>query len=857
MPENDELKKYLDYDGLDYLIKRIPRTRIIVTFDDVFAGETATCSLGTTVYTNTVPVTEPYQLVFSVVELGTWTIATSYLGDDYGTTVEVTGVGTTATGHVSYVSEIDGATVEPTDDITTWLKCANIEDSSITTLADVLANRSLFETLIANSNACKYMARSTTWAGNRLEGAIPAMTSNTTPSGEVIINGAYQGDSGHAYYICDGVDSSFAAVLPATGNYLGYLFTESKSIRKITLTAFATGTWTIQGKVSDSWVDIQTITVINGQSYSYDISSNAKYDGIRFYVPSDQSATSMGFYSIQVYDKDHITTNNDPMALIGKYGYCSNTLLSNATWAEAIANSDYFEEVLNVKNPVMTSDTAPSGTCIYGSCASLGSHPAWHAFDADQGSWFQPNSSIANSSWVGYIFTSPVNIHKAVIKHNQAANIYIEASNDGTTWVLVSDTVAVDHATYKDIKINTNGVAYDRYRAVSSTYTGIYDLKFYGRASSEVYVPLVPTMTSNTTPSGECSASSEGVYYSNTRYAYFAFNGETSGWVPNSAATNNHIQYTFPTAVKANAVKMTIETTLSSRVFDRTFTILASNDNFVSDSHELGSVEFNSMTGSNIYTKQVSFVNDVAYTSYRLFCSDQLGSSGSWMIYTYGIQFYQKQVQTNIIHSAANDTIYMMNNGAQIPLCTTNSNGDGILYFTQFTDGTYTLYSSVAKDPTNLSNNYSKSVRITKTSYGCTTEVYLIPDTVKTLYWWGYMGSKLEEISTANGWSGLTFQSPVFNTNSITMGTTGNNSKVCGVGTKSTISGTFKLIAHALASGGGQYGGTDKASVDSPSPVASINNASDEVLSIAITSKNAFVWSYGGTTNSTSALWLE
>lgn len=69
-----------------------------------------------------------------------------------------------------------------------------------------------------------------------------------------------------------------------------------------------------------------------------------------------------------------------------------------------------------------------------------------------------------------------------------------------------------------------------------------------------------------------------------------------------------------------------------------------------------------------------------------------------------------------------------------------------------FTDTT------VAKDPDNLSNNYTKSVTITES----TTDVYVMPD--NAIYWYGNRGSEFEECSTANGWSGA-YVSPTYNTN--------------------------------------------------------------------------------------------
>lgn len=56
----------------------------------------------------------------------------------------------------------DGKTVEPTDDIQTWIKCAGRKDL-YTTLADVLADTTCLAALIADNNACDYLVRSTTW----------------------------------------------------------------------------------------------------------------------------------------------------------------------------------------------------------------------------------------------------------------------------------------------------------------------------------------------------------------------------------------------------------------------------------------------------------------------------------------------------------------------------------------------------------------------------------------------------------------------------------------------------------------------------------------------------------------------
>ena len=74
-----------------------------------------------------------------------------------------------------------------------------------------------------------------------------------------------------------------------------------------------------------------------------------------------------------------VCANATAMTDIGANNYCANTLLSNATWASAIANSTYFESVLNVKVPTMTSDTTPSG--IASSNDEASANKAYMAFD--------------------------------------------------------------------------------------------------------------------------------------------------------------------------------------------------------------------------------------------------------------------------------------------------------------------------------------------------------------------------------------------------------------------------------------------------------------------------------------------
>ena len=61
----------------------------------------------------------------------------------------------------------NGATVTPTDDVQTWLHCANVWDKTdLTTIDDVIADTTTLNTLISDNNASDYLARSTTWVND-------------------------------------------------------------------------------------------------------------------------------------------------------------------------------------------------------------------------------------------------------------------------------------------------------------------------------------------------------------------------------------------------------------------------------------------------------------------------------------------------------------------------------------------------------------------------------------------------------------------------------------------------------------------------------------------------------------------
>lgn len=73
---------------------------------------------------------------------------------------------------------------------------------------------------------------------------------------------------------------------------------------------------------------------------------------------------------------------------------------------------------------------------------------------------------------------------------------------------------------------------------------------------------------------------------------------------------------------------------------------------------------------------------------------------------------------------------------------------------------TITFTSAVAKNPDDLTTDYSKSVTITS----ATTEIKVMHD--NSLYWWGYVDSDFGSLSAANGWTG-SFTEPTWNSTNV------------------------------------------------------------------------------------------
>lgn len=455
---------------------------IIVTAE---TGKTVTATKGGDTYTATEVSTGTYEV--SVDSAGTWTISDGTLSD----TVSVV---SQTTYYVTLSSVPDGKTVTPTDDVSIWLKCGQ-RSENYTTLSQVLADSTCLSALMADNNAVDYLVRSTTWAGDSSI-KIPNMTSNTAPSGTCSASSSYSGT--YPYYAFDGNNttrwiSNVGGV--GSGDYIGYDFGTTKKINKIDIDfrcsndAETTENYKITTNNGGTVLKDNLSVTMTSTSAHYPISIEfdepVNISDFRIEKVSSSQSSRLCVWGIQV-SLDGITLNSTAMSYIGLNNYCANTLLSNSTWCEAICNSTYFESVLNIKVPTMTSNTTPSGVCS-GSSKYTG-RDYYQAFDGSSATyWYATDSNIP--AYIQYQFTSAVKVKYVVFD--------VSGGNDPSQarvkdYDIKADGVVVYSGTHQTTSITEKAYLYNNETSATTWQVyvknmwggariGLNQLQFYGR----------------------------------------------------------------------------------------------------------------------------------------------------------------------------------------------------------------------------------------------------------------------------------------------------------------------------------------------------------------------------------------
>ena len=538
-----------------------------------------------------------------------------------------------------------------------------------------------------------------------------------------------------------------------------------------------------------------------------------------------------------ITDKAYLQTLEDVLNEPETY----ELLLSDSNACDYMARSTAWADAGIV--PVMTSYTTPSGTVIYSSENTSSSRYAWKAFDRVKEYYSgAPDKWVATSAtnqYIGYTFTSPTVVKRVYLlpdtdgSKSCAKDIKIEGSNDGSTWETLDTRTLEDQSAPTDIYFMIdNDTAYTSYRVyVSNMYSttsgvsialrcvqfysdidiptdveamrilGKYDYACEALLSDNTWreaicnsayvdyimVDSVPVMTSDTAPSGEVFYSSKYSSYAGWRAFQRSSTGSTltDGWIGGSYR-NEYVGYDFvtPTIITKAYIKVPYS---DSCLRLKNYRIEASNDKTEWTTLYTGVIT----NASSMRAVTVQFINTVPYRYYRLYGLDTYSSNTSYSVAVIRLQFYGRHgAQTDIIRSAASDTIYYMDNGSPVTLCTTDANGIGEVDWSTLPTGNITLYSSVAKNLSDLTADYSKTIKVTKNK----VEAYLMPD--KALYWYGWESPDLEDCSSANGWSRSSYSQtlPTHTTNYIDCEVNGTN-KFSMVGIKNTLPNGTVLTA--------------------------------------------------------------
>lgn len=167
-----------------------------------------------------------------------------------------------------------------------------------------------------------------------------------------------------------------------------------------------------------------------------------------------------------------------------------------------------------------------------------------------------------------------------------------------------------------------------------------------------------------------------------------------------------------------------------------------------------------------------------------------------------------------------------------------------------------TFTSAIAKNPSDLSSYYSKTVSVTTE----TTSIYVMPN--DTLYWWGYQSSNLESCSPTNGWSMYSsrdYEAPTYNKNYVYCNTY-QNVGISQIGTKNKINATTISCIYNGVRASNSYGGLAIADNKNtiPGNNGSLKSANMDKQSISGGNNKYVVAGSGfGTSCNIYALWYE
>ena len=212
---------------------------------------------------------------------GNWECScySSVIGTTMKKTIELSYWGTT---NVEFNDIPDGATVTPTDDVQTWLNCANVWDKSYTTISEVVADTTTLNTLIANENANDYLVRSTTWASDVCsnESAMTYIGLNDYCANKLLANSTWLEAICNSAYFEKVLNKSVPTLTSKTGSDGGEA--EASNYYNVGFEAFrafdnnSNNFWAAKSEVTSGWIQYKFVNPVNVKKVKL---KNSQYQG--------------------------------------------------------------------------------------------------------------------------------------------------------------------------------------------------------------------------------------------------------------------------------------------------------------------------------------------------------------------------------------------------------------------------------------------------------------------------------------------------------------------------------------------------------------------------------------------------
>lgn len=315
-----------------------------------------------------------------------------------------------------------------------------------------------------------------------------------TNSSDVVVGTTSFGGSGTASFVVKEPDTYTASVSYGGGTFSASANVTAQQTYNLTISLIPEGATATPTDVIQTW--LQCAGIFNK---TYTTISEVLADNTTLLaLISDNNAAD--YMARSTTWANAVVANSTAMGYIGNNSYCADKLLSDSTWATAICNSTYFESVLNVKVPTMTSNTTPSGKC-FSSQPSGNNLSVFGAFNAFGGTSQYGFMTEVSPKHIGYSFPSAMCCKKIMITNltnnggAQPNSITVRATNDdietdqyGTmtsspTWTTLKTVNISSLSTTILLPENQNKYkTYNLLFGTSSTSLQVQPCQFYGRA---------------------------------------------------------------------------------------------------------------------------------------------------------------------------------------------------------------------------------------------------------------------------------------------------------------------------------------------------------------------------------------